>query len=339
MRVKTKEVREVVRVLDEIIEHYKEQKENKKRDWKTYEEKVASRIKTAIKELSPLVDEAVSIFHSHREEKRGNKPKLALKQKAILLLTQRLIEKSNRNMANMLTMFSLLTGIDISYKAVERLYSDLGVILALHNLHTLLLQKAGVKEADCGGDGTGYSLTIRVHYASAAQRLKEKAKTAKNISKKKRRIFAYSFCLMDLKTRMYVAYGSSFDSEKDAFLSAIKMAEQSGIVVSSIRLDRYYSGQSYVEIIIKELGNVKITLIPKKNATVAGSWEWKRMLYDFVTDPIAYLEEYFQRTQSESGFAEDKKRTGWMITQRRIDRVDTAIFCNVLWHNLFWLGG
>ena len=41
--------------------------------------------------------------------------------------------------------------------------------------------------------------------------------------------------------------------------------------------------------------------------------------------------------KKESGFAEDKKRTGWMIAQRREDRVDTANFCNILWHNLFWM--
>lgn len=241
-------------------------------------------------------------------------------------------------MANMLVMFSLLNEVDVGYKTVERLYSDMGVILALRNLHTLILTKKGVKEANCGGDGTGYSLTIKKHYASEVQKLKEKAKIAKKVSKKKKRIFIYSFALMDLKTRLYISYGTSFTSEKDTFLSALKMASQFSIDVSNIRLDRYYSGQYYVEITVKELGNVKLTLIPKKNATVKGSWEWKRMLYDFVTDPIAYLEEYFQRTQSESGFAEDKKRTGWRITQRREDRVDTAYFCTVLWHNLFWFG-
>ena len=77
--------------------------------------------------------------------------------------------------------------------------------------------------------------------------------------------------------------------------------------------------------------------IPKKNSTVRSSWEWKRKLHDFARDPITYLEDYFKRTQSESGFAEDKKRTGWMIAQRREDCVDTANFCNILWHNLFWM--
>ncbi|MFH1828016.1 MAG: hypothetical protein ABH824_02010 [Nanoarchaeota archaeon] len=44
-------------------------------------------------------------------------------------------------MAIMVVIFSWLTDIDISYKTVERLYSDDQVILALHNLHQLILKK------------------------------------------------------------------------------------------------------------------------------------------------------------------------------------------------------
>jgi transposase len=53
----------------------------------------------------------------------------------------------------------MLSGIDVSYKTVERLYSDEEVIMALHNLHVLILIKKGVeKSVDASGDGTGYSL-------------------------------------------------------------------------------------------------------------------------------------------------------------------------------------
>lgn len=337
MRIKTKEVREVTRILDEIIEYYKETNNEKKRDYKTYEQRFAQRVKKAMKELSPLVEEAIKTLKIYKEEKRGNKPKLSLKQKAVLLLLKHLFGKSNRNMANMLVIFTLLTDIDVSYKTVERLYSDCEVILVLHNLHMLLLQKKGVKQADCGGDGTGYSLSVRKHYASSAQKLKEKVKIAKKVSKNKKKAFVYSFLLMDITTRMYVAYGTSFHSEQEAFFQAIKMAKDTNIDIKSIRLDKYYSCQEYVRLLEKELGNVKITLLPRKNATVKGSWEWKRMMHDFVTDPISYLEDYFKRNQSESGFSEDKKRTGWKIMQKREDRIDTANFCNLLWHNLYWL--
>jgi len=336
--LRTKHVREVVRIIDEIIEYYKEASDDKKRDWRTYEQKFVERVKTAMNELSPLIEEAIISFKVYKGETRGNKPKLSLKQKVTLLLLKHLFGKSNRTMANMLFIFSLLTGLDVSYKTVERLYSDPEVKITLHNLHRLILKKKGVEEADGGGDGTGYSLTIRKHYASEALKLKEKVKIAKKVSKKKRKMFVYSFALIDIKTRMYVTYGSSLHSEQEAFLQAIRLAKEIGIKIKKIRLDKYYSRQKYVRLLEEAFGDIEVILIPKKNTTVRGPLKWKDMLQYLITDPISYLEDYFQRNQSESGFSEDKKRTGWTIMQKREDRIDTANFCTVLWHNLFWYG-
>jgi len=59
--------------------------------------------------------------------------------------------------------------------------------------------------------------------------------------------------------------------------------------VDSVRLDRYYSGQMYVKLMEENFGDVMVYLIPKKNATVKGSWRWKRMLHKFVNDTKGYL--------------------------------------------------
>jgi transposase len=338
MKITTKEVQKTARILDAIVKEYKEKTPEKKRDWKTYEQRLAERIRTAMKELEPLIGEAISSLKTVKVEKRGRKPKLGLKQKTVLLLLKHLFGKSNREMSAMLVVFCLLSDIDVSYKTIERLYSDEEVALVLQNMHALLLKKKGVERASCSGDGTGYSLTIKKHYATVAQKLKDKAKktTTKKSSKKGAKTFIYSFTLMDLDTRMYIGYGTSFKSEKEAFLKAVEMAESAG--VDSLRLDRYYSGQAYVELMEEKFGEVTLYLIPKKNATVKGPWEWKRLLHRFVNDTQAYLGEYFRRNQSESGISEDKRRFGWKIAQRREDRIDTATFCTVLWHNIFWLG-
>ena len=334
--LRTKEVRRVTSILDDIVEEYKRETPKAKRDWRTYEQRLTQRMRTAIMELEPLIEKAIGSLKITRAEKRGRKPELTLKQKTVLLLLKHLFDRSNREMSTSLVAFSLLSGIDVSYKTVERLYSDEEVLLVLQNMHALLLKKKGVKHVDCSGDGTGYSLTVRKHYATEAQKLKDKVKSAKKSSKKKEKMgFIYSFALMDLDTRIYIGYGTSFKSEKDAFLKAIEMAKAVGI--DSVRLDQYFSGQSCVKLFKEEFGEVTVYLIPKKNATVRGPWEWKQMLLRFVKDTKGYLREYFKRNQSESGFSEDKRRFGWKIAQRREDRVDTAAFCTTLWHNLFWL--
>lgn len=338
MQIKTKEVRDIVAILEDIIQDYKEKSEDKKRDWRTYEQRLTERLKKAFKELKPLVKEAVATIKIVKGETRGSKPLLTLEQKVLALLLKHLIGKSNRNMSAMLVLFMWLTEIDVSYKTIERLYSDQEVILALYNLHMLILKQKGVAKVNGGGDGTGYTLTVKKHYASEAQKLKDKIKDNVEDKARMKTLFVYFFAIMDIKTRMYVCYGTSFKSEQEAFFSAIRMLKETGITIESLRLDRYYSAQFYVDFINQHLGKVQLYFIPKKNATVKGPWEWKRMLHYFVTDTVGYLEEYFQRNQSESGIAEDKKRVGWKLGQKREDRIDTANELTTVWHNIYWLG-
>ena len=332
-----KEVRNVVSILDDIIKEYKEEHPAEKRDWRMYEQRVTERLKTAFRNLKPLVYEAVSSINFVSGETRGVKPLLTVEQRVLALLIKHIIGKSNRNMAAIFVVFSLLSDIDVSYKTVERFYSDPEVAVVLHNLHVLLLKKKGVKSVDDSGDGTGYGLNVKVHYASAAQKLKDKIKTGEEQERKKL-LFVYSFALLDLKTRMYIGTGTSFKSEKEAYHFAVQMAKTAGIDISSLRLDRYYSNQSDVESLVTTFGKIELYLIPKSNATVEGPWEWKRILFRFVTNVKKYLEDYYRRNQSESCFAEDKKRVGWRLGQKRPDRIDTANMLTSLWHNLYWLG-
>jgi len=71
MKITTKEVRDVTSVIDDIIEEYKEKSTSEKRDWRTYEQRVAKRLRTAFKELKPLVQEAVESINVVKGEKEG----------------------------------------------------------------------------------------------------------------------------------------------------------------------------------------------------------------------------------------------------------------------------
>jgi len=164
----------------------------------------------------------------------------------------------------------------------------------------------------CIGDGTGYSLTIKQHYASSARKLKDKSNKKGSKKKGSDRIgrFIFSFRFMDIDTRMYIGYGTGFKSEQEAFNKAVEMVEAVGM--NSIRLDRYYAVQKYVRLFEKLFGkDIMIYLIPKKNATIRGPWKWKKILEDLITDTKGFLGEYYKRNQSESGFSEDKRRFGW----------------------------
>jgi transposase len=321
--IRSEDIRDRIRDIDEyLLKKYKENKKTEKRDWRTYEQQLMNRVKGAIRNLEPLINEATNI-KIHRGP--GRPPDLDLKQSVTILLTKELIGKSNRNMACMLDLFSLLSGIDVDYKKVERLYSNYDVSLAIFNLHMLILKEKGVKKIDACGDGTGYSLSVTKHYASETQIRKDKAKEYSGT-----RAFVYSFRLMDLESKMYVAFGMSMKSEKEAFDKAMEMLKQIDVEIKSVRLDKYYSSSSYVD----RFGKAKVYIIPKKNATLNGSWKWKDTMEEFVNDTMNYLGQYFLRNNSESGFSADKRCFGWKVRQIRDDRINTACNCTGVWHNL-----
>jgi transposase len=223
----------------------------------------------------------------------------------------------------------VITGINRSYKTIERLYSDNEVETVLFNIWITLLNKNNVKITDCCGDATGYGLFISKHYCSIVQKLKDKAKESENTKK----CFVYKFALMDLSTKMYVCFGTSMISERKAFDKAMQMLKETGVKINSVRLDRYYSHPCDVNIFPES----KVYIIPRKDAKLGHGIHWYETMKSFVEDTMKYLEEYYKRENSESGWSADKKMFGWNVKQKRADRINTALFVRAIWHNLFKL--
>lgn len=343
-QLRNKTLRKVLKKLDDKIETYKDKNPwRDKRNWRTYEDELYNRILQAIYGYEIFINKAIEKLNFEDKNSIGRPPSLTLKQKCTLLLLKQLIGKSNREMALLTLVFSALTNVNVSYKTIERLYSDEKVSSVFNVLHKEILDyKFDNSQIDLCGDGTGYSLTISRHYASEAVKLKNKLKNVKGQHKKKckkkKQTFVYSFQLFDLKSRKYISYGTSFKSEQQAYFKAIKMAEKLGITIQSIRLDKYYSKQMYVKYLSNKHKGIKFYLIPQKDATIKGCSSWKGMLKQFIYKTNEYFREYYKRNQSESAFSEDKRRFGWKIQQKRIDRINMAIFTKVIWHNLFWIG-
>ena len=317
VKITAKDVRKKLRKLKEIIKEYKKDHPKKDRDYIAYERSFKRRLKKAIRNLDNLISESIrgiNIFYRNKD-----RHSLSLRKRLRLILVKELTEKGNRKTANTLELFSMLGGTDISYKTIERLYSDEFLQLALFNLLILSLKKRGVKEIDACGDATGYSLTISKHYSSYIKKLKDKAKEQNNFEKK---CFVYNFALMDLKNKMYVCFGSSLRSEKEAFDKAMQMLRDVDVKIKSIRLDRYYSCPIYVN----QFKESKVYIIPKKKVNLEHGAKWTETLGNFLFNTMEYLEEYFKRNNSESGWASDKKMFGWKISQKRYDRMDMALF-------------
>jgi len=288
-------------------------------NWRDYEYLYRQRMKGMALELRAMIDESSSFV----VEEFGRPSLLEAREKVFVILVKEIFRLSNRKAAYLLPLLGISK--DISYKTVERLYSDPLVLMILNNLFISSVMRKGISSADTSGDGTGYSLTVTKHYRSMREKDGEFVKEGK---------FVYSFALMDLATRMYVGYAVSVKSERDAYHKALEMIGKMRIDLKSIRLDKYYSGQS----ILNDFNeNTMIFLIPKRNSRIRGRRNWREIIRRFMDDPMSYLREYFRRNASESGFSSDKRTTGGLIYQRRKDRKETSGFCKGLIHNLMLL--
>lgn len=317
------------RMHEHIVQIYKAKYAKEPvRDWRTYEQRIALRIKTAAMEIDPLVEEAYGMIRIVRS-KQGRPSGVSTPKKVLLLLLKDIFQLSNRKMANFLAMFTALTGIDISYKSVERCYTDDLARMTIHNLYALMAKRKGITQADTTGDGTGYGVTVTKHYRQEREKALKGAKGGQH--KAGTKPFVYAFGLMDLDTHLYIGYGTSMKSEKRAFRRAVEMAREAGIAIRSTRLDKYYSCQSITNEFGKE---TTIYIIPKKNASIRGSAAWKRILQSYIDNPYGHLAEYYRRNHSEVGFSADKRMSGWRVGQKREERIDTALLCKGIWHNL-----
>ena len=306
--------------IEDLISRYREEFSiSVTTNWRDYEFFYRQRMKGMALELRAMIDESSSFV----VEEFGRPSLLEAKEKVFIILVKEIFRLSNRKTAYLLPLLGVEK--DISYKTVERLYSDPLVLMILNNLFISSVMRKGISSADTSGDGTGYSLTVTKHYRSMREKDGEFVKEGK---------FVYSFALMDLATRMYVGYAVSVKSERDAYHKALEMIGKMRIDLKSIRLDKYYSGQS----ILNDFNeNTMIFLIPKSNSRIRGRRNWREIIRRFMDDPMNYLREYFKRNASESGFSSDKRATGGLIYQRRKDRKETSGFCKGLIHNLMLL--
>ena len=313
MRITEKMAQELVEVLEEVKEEcFSDEKD--KYPYTEWEQK-RERVKQRLRDLPKYVDQAAEKIRFVKP-RAGQRKKIDVRKRTMLFLFTRLMNKSNRDMEDLLVLFEPLFGVKVSYKSIERLYSDPEVKTVLHNLFILLLRDEGVS-CDFSGDGTGYSLSVTKHYRT-------------DVSKKGRG-YLYVFRVIDIDTGFYVAVGYSNNSEMEAFHKAITMLRELRISVDTLSLDKYYSSRTVIRLFGEETA---LYLIPKKNIARVGL-EWSRVLRRVLEDPYLYLKGYFLRNLSESGFSADKRRFGGLVRQKRDDRREMALFSIAFLHNIF----
>jgi len=310
-RITARTAAQMLEVLDEVREELlrEEKAPYPYAEW----ERKRARVRERLRRLPELVHVAADV---RVDRHAGRPPTLTLEQRTMLLLFARMMNRSNRDVEDVLGLLQPLFGFTVSYKTVERLHSDPEVRLVLRNLLRLLLDEDGVS-GDFTGDGSGYSLSVSRHYRSDPKRSGGG--------------YRHVFHLVDIRTGLVVGFGYSSSSEMEAFRRAMVMVSGLGVSVDSVSLDRYYSSRSILSMFGLETA---VYVIPKRNISRVG-FGWARVVERALMDPAAFLGRYFERCLSEAVFSAVKRRFGWVVRQRRSDRQEGALFTISILHNLF----
>lgn len=110
---------------------------SKPTNWRTINQDNAYKIKKTITLLAGDLERLSKQIT--RSRKAGRKPSISTDQKVRILLVKHLMGESNRNMVYLLVVFSVLSGIFLGYKSIERFYLDKDVYLLLLQLKDFII--------------------------------------------------------------------------------------------------------------------------------------------------------------------------------------------------------
>jgi transposase len=83
---------------------------------------------------------------------------------------------------------------------------------------------------------------------------------------------------------MYIGFGYSNRSEKDASEKAMRMLKSMGVKINSISLDKYYGSRKTLKLFGRERA---VYIIPKRNLARIG-FEWLRVIERIVEAPTDF---------------------------------------------------
>jgi len=139
-RLTNKQFRRFFKEFKELTEIYGKLSVKNPMDWEEYEREYADRIRYVARELNNLAKSATDIVEI-KTSNFGRPVKLSLRQKVVALLLKSIFSENNRPMAGLMSLFGALCSIDVSYKTIERLYSDELVRMTLHNMFILTVRR------------------------------------------------------------------------------------------------------------------------------------------------------------------------------------------------------
>jgi transposase len=305
-------------------------REPKKRDWFWYTEAQVNEMNDYLVLIKNMVDAARERldYIEGRESNPGQQPKSPFDlAKAVLL--QQYFQASNRVAAGLSLAFKEKLGIEkvLTYKDIERAYSNQDVMTILDEIVKMSNEPVKDSETRFSIDGTGVENSVRQNYAS------DKEEDAKGAG------YDMLVGMVGYEYKMFSAFGIGGPGEESPFLiPLLGRTHRMFSRIDMVSADPAYLSRDNCDY-IESIG-AKPGIFPKKNSKInsGGSYAWMRMILGFVSDAQSWLEDYHQRSISESTNSSFKCRAPRPLLKKRKDRRHGEIGARVSAYNIRRLG-
>lgn len=288
-------------------------KKPKKRDWFAYNEAQINEMNDFLVLVRNMVDDARrELDYIGNRTISGQQPKSPFDlAKAVLI--QQFYQVSNRVSAGLARMFKEKLGIeqDLTYKDIERAYSNQDVQDIIQEVLKLSNEPIKNKETRFSIDGTGMETSIKQNYANEKSDDKKKA------------AYRMLIGMVGVEYKMFSASAMNGPGSESPFLIPLleetaELFERIDVVLADAM---YFSHNNCTK--IAGYGAVP-RIYPRVDAVInaKGSRAKKKMLLGLVNDAQKWLEEYHNRSISETVNSVLKCRFPRPLLKKRIDRLD-----------------
>ena len=289
--------------------------------------------------IRDVVDVASARLQKDAAVKGPGQPPVPIDDVVKVLLMQSYFGVSNRVAEGFARLFKEKLGIksEFSYKTIERGYDPERSKALLDRVFKITNEIGNQVENKFGIDGTGDPTTTKVNYESGrAQQRKEReggdTNTKLDAFPGTKHDFQYSVMSIGLTTKIFAGFATTDYhtlGELHHFENILNQTLNNCPNFDTLSADRLYANRAICTL----LGDHDITpyLLPKSNATFRSHSVplWKYMLYSLVIDPQKWLENYHDRSVSETGNSMLKRREPTKIRNPLIPlTVSLVLFCN-----------
>lgn len=231
------------------------------------------------------------------------------------LLVQQYHQASNRLAQGYARLYKEKLGLDRvpHYKAIERAYQDARVRKVLDDVFALTQEPEQGHVEGFTLDGSGLPRNVRGNWA--------RDKESKDAKKEHFDGSVVMLTLPHLIATAHVQRIVGFENECPTLAPLVEATVKSyGSLKGIVCGDAAFLSRENTRLIHRWGGTPRI--FPKRNATLnpGGDWHgWRRMLDTFLDDTQHWLEDYHQRSLSETGWSRHKRRHPKPL-MRRLDR-------------------